>query len=923
MCAVAPTRRATASRPAHARYDWRMSVKQERQAAGKELSVTLGLHVDKWQGPHPDTSLGRVTLGRAAFLAMLETWLGLSGPPVSIAERTATFLLALRKVDGPGRFFHDSLAADEVGAAARLLQWRDEWILGGWTGAAPAGGPPRLADMAAVEQIAARLLPAGEGERLSAVLRRLDERRVPLSEIILLEDQQLFPALWRRVLGRFTLRDGSPPLPSAASSTQLGRLQSAVVSVISTPDEFDSLPDLNGDDGTITVVRPQSFETAEHWLAHHYHASLVKPLLVSEQHGPSVDDTLRVHGVPACGFGESSTLRPALQTLPLCFETFWTPLEPARLLDFLMHPIGPFAASARRAFATAFAERPGIGGPEWLRVREQVLAAASDDGRPALAQRIQFWLESPRHTRAAGAPIDYAIERVDALGQALRHRLRHLDAQETVARDLGAAVSQCAAVLGSLKSLQRDGVSFVRPRLLEQLCSQATTNGSNNLAVAEAGCMVSAIAPEACALGPASEVVWWMPAAPRLPAQHPWSRAELDALARAGVELVDPARAMDSLASLWMRPLLTASERLILVLPPAPAEDHPAWQLVTMLAPRLPVRSLEAHPMMRDKLLPVASAPLPRASGLWELDTAATWRAAYPAPTRLSSQSYTSMDLHFNNPAIAVLKYAARLRAGRTMSVAKDNRLFGNLAHQLVERLFGNSGALTWGERELAEWLEPELDSVLQQEGMPLLAPGNSIRLSQFKDTVRYALRALLRHLAHAGVTRVEPERPLRGQLGALHINGAADLLLHLADGQTAALDLKWSGATRYRKALAEGRFLQLALYADMIRQELGKPPAAIGYFTFREAMLLTTTPDLFGSDARVIQPGNEVNSAHLVMQARASWDWRVGQWREGRIDVIARGLDPEPAPPPQDCLPLGETAPWHGEFTALFGNRE
>jgi hypothetical protein len=887
------------------------------------LSVTLGLHVDKWQGAHPDTALGRVTVGRAAFLAMLETWLGLSGLPVSIMERTASFLLALRKVDGPGRFFHDSLAADEVGTAARLLQWRDEWTLGGWSGAASAGGPHRLADMAAVEQAAAGLLPAGEGERLSAVLRRLDERRVPLSEIILLEDRRLFPALWRRVLECFALRDDSPPLPSAPPSTQLGRLQRVVVTAISTPDAFASLLDLNGDDGTITVVRPQSRETAEHWLAHHYHASPVKPLLVSEEHGPSLDDTLRVHGVPACGFDESSALRPALQALPLCFETFWAPLEPARLLDFLMHPIGPFAASARRAFATAFAEQPGIGGPAWLRIREQVLAAAPDDVRPALAQRIHFWLESPRHTRAAGAPIDYVIEHVDALSQALRQRLRHLDAQETVARDLGAAVSQCAAVLGSLKSLQRDGVSAVRPRLLEQLCAQATANGGNNLAVAEAGCMVSAVAPEACSLGPAPEVVWWMPAAPRLPAPHPWSRVELDALALAGVELVDTARVMESLASLWMRPLLTAAERLILVLPPAPAEDHPAWQLVTMLAPRLPVRPLEAHPLMRDKLQPMARAPLPRATGLWELDTAAAWRGAFPAPTRLSSQSYTSLDLHFNNPAIAVLKYAAGLRAGRTMSVAKDNRLFGNLAHQLVERLFTNVGALAWSERELGGWLEPELDNVLEQEGMPLLAPGNGIRLQLFKDTVRHALRALLRHLAHAGVTRVEAERPLQGQLGALHINGAADLLLHLADERTAALDLKWSGATRYRKALAEGRFLQLALYADMIRQELGQSPAAIGYFTFREATLLTTTPDLFGPDARVIQPGNDVNSEHLVMQARASWAWRVRQWREGQIDVIARGLDPEPAPPPPDCLPLGETAPWHGEFTALFGNRE
>ncbi|MNT79907.1 hypothetical protein D3C72_2192980 [compost metagenome] len=58
-------------------------------------------------------------------------------------------------------------------------------------------------------------------------------------------------------------------------------------------------------------------------------------------------------------------------------------------------------------------------------------------------------------------------------------------------------------------------------------------------------------------------------------------------------------------------------------------------------------------------------------------------------------------------------------------------------------------------------------------------------------------------------------------------------------------------------------------------------------------------------------------------MQARATWAWRVRQWQEGRVDVIEKGLDPEPEPSPEDCLPLGETAPWHGDYTALFGSRE
>ena len=61
---------------------------------------------------------------------------------------------------------------------------------------------------------------------------------------------------------------------------------------------------------------------------------------------------------------------------------------------------------------------------------------------------------------------------------------------------------------------------------------------------------------------------------------------------------------------------------------------------------------------------------------------------------------------------------------------------------------------------------------------MPLLAPGNSAALFQFKSTMRHGLWVLLQHMAHAGAVRVEAERPLAGMLGALRLNGATDLLL-------------------------------------------------------------------------------------------------------------------------------------------------
>jgi hypothetical protein len=113
------------------------------------MKITFSLHAGGWQGPGAAPKLGEPVLSPPAFLSLLEVQLGLSGPPAVSARRAAAYLVALRAADSPERFFHRSLHADEMGTAAELLAWRDEWLLAGWDGKAPEGWPARLLDMAA------------------------------------------------------------------------------------------------------------------------------------------------------------------------------------------------------------------------------------------------------------------------------------------------------------------------------------------------------------------------------------------------------------------------------------------------------------------------------------------------------------------------------------------------------------------------------------------------------------------------------------------------------------------------------------------------------------------------------------------------------------------------------------------------------
>jgi hypothetical protein len=332
-------------------------------------------------------------------------------------------------------------------------------------------------------------------------------------------------------------------------------------------------------------------------------------------------------------------------------------------------------------------------------------------------------------------------------------------------------------------------------------------------------------------------------------------------------------------------------------------------------------QALHLHAVARGQLTEVAPRPLSTPRGAWELKPDAHWREAYAAPTRRQVQSFSSLNILFNNPAIAVLQDAAGLRGTSTVAVPEGTHLLGDLAHRLLEVLFAQDGSLRWGDAQVDAWFGPALDDLLRREGLPLLSAGNASLAHQFRESARGSIGVLLEHLRTAGAVRVEAERKLAGDLYGLATEGFADLLVYLETGGTLLLDPKWSPASRYRDRMERGDYLQLALYAHMIQQELGIAPAAIGFFSFVDRMLLTFTPNLFGATARVVT--TDIPQEELLQSAIESWNWRVQQWQGGHVEVIAEGLVPPATQPPAGCLPLGTLGDWLGDFEALFGQAE
>ena len=84
--------------------------------------------------------------------------------------------------------------------APRLLGWRDAWYLSGWTGKVATTASARIRDLGEVENFAAEHVSPSIGERLIRVVDALQDRKVPIEEVLLFDPMEAFPKRWQDLL---------------------------------------------------------------------------------------------------------------------------------------------------------------------------------------------------------------------------------------------------------------------------------------------------------------------------------------------------------------------------------------------------------------------------------------------------------------------------------------------------------------------------------------------------------------------------------------------------------------------------------------------------------------------------------------------------------------------------------------------------
>ncbi len=845
------------------------------------MKVSFGLHLDGQRGWRPANRLGTPIVGPLGLLNILETGLGLLRADSTHAQRVTQYRDCLKRCDTPDRFYHASFGVDPIGTTASLLSWRDAWYLHGWNGALSASAGGRLADMAAVEGLARGQVFPSIGQRLSQVAQALGQQRAGIETVELLDPLAGFPKCWREVLAGLPVLPVRTFEPSADAGTVLGKLQRALKATHEGKRPDGRIP-FAGDD-SVRILRAETGLVAARWLAQALEGPPNDLAMIAGQERSLLEVVLDAALVARQGFLESSRLVPALQVLPLALATIWEPLDVYALLQFLSHPMGPVRAYARRRLAEEIAEAPGIGGPRWRAVIDE-LKSQDPDHATALGESIAFWIEHPRYRPAEGAPVATLLEKTRAVRDYFAARCADEDPIRSRAGATGYA--QADSVAGALEALAAQGESTISPRELEALVSQCTGHGAPNFALyAQVGCVPSVAEPGAL-IEPFDRVIWWHMGAPSLPERYPWSRREIDSLACVGVELPSLSEVLARQAQDWLRPILNARHQLILLLPPPDEETHPLWQEIQWFLAGIQPKPLEKWltGQAGPPLPKIAPAPLPARRRWWTL-----------APdVKIASrprESYSSLDAFLNAPYQWVLKYPARLRPSNLLALSDKNRLYGNLSHRLIDQYFRTLKGQPLQDDALRAWFAQAFDRVVSEEGAVLLMPGRRGDYERLRSVLSGALEELQRQFSAAGIDLVESERALVGNFPGGDLEGTADLVVRNSSGQRAIVDMKWSGSTAHRERLASNRYLQLAVYAQMLRQETGAWPQ-VAYFILEASRLLALDGTFF-PQALAVQSSASGTTPQLWESFVSAWKWRKSQISSGTIEVAVEDIEP------------------------------
>jgi ATP-dependent helicase/nuclease subunit B len=851
------------------------------------MHVILGRTLDG--GAHPtvlngcNASAGRLHLGLAGFLARLEQSLGIPTPLTHEPVRVAEYAKRIAAHDDGNQFYSVSRQADPWRVARKLLSLRDELVSAGWQGKLPDNGSLRLRAFAELEAMChEHPLAPGSPDRLLKVIERLGLFSVGMERLELIDPPSSFPKLWRDVFQSLE-RNGTQvqrrPETQAETSGDLGLAQKAL--------RGDATGKVQADGSLLRIEAKTLMEAAEATAA--CLAAILKNrapesvVLIRDGDARAslvLETALRRHDIASAGLTLESSHRPATQILPLFLGLAWEPVDPDLLLQLLTLPSSPIPARARESLRKALNVAPGYESRAWKQARTEVIHSLREkvgaDEAAEVDRRLKEWLDDVVRTPRAGEmPVARAIQLTRQVEEWANRRAH---APETDPFFLQAK-EQASVMCRLLELHPRDSITKLE---LGRLLFDVLQTGIAYDVSCKEQASLNLITNPASIFDRVPVVIWWQcvgSSAP-VPPKRFWADEEVEALEKDGCHLLSPTDLLLENARAWRRPVLHATEALILVQPEQAfgeaQESHPIWNEVAMKVAPAGAEQLKItasiDSLLRGKHFALKPAQgkrkyFPQSKPSWNIPS------IHLAPRAIESP--TSLEALLGCPLLWALHYKARLYDPLQFTLAPQ-LLYGNLAHQLVGdylRSFIDKALPDPAEARTA--IASEFDQRLAAEAATLIKPGMDRERTYVRQTMSRAAGALVELLDRGGyrIDSIEQEHTDSFVLGRLQ--GRTDLIIRRTqDGRRAIIDLKWSRDKRRIEALKNGTALQLAAYSYFVRTQGIWPSTA--YFLFPTAQLYSTNQKDFPGCTYIPGPTEEEmwrNAVLSIQKIRTSLD--------------------------------------------------
>ena len=883
------------------------------------MHVVLGRTLDGGSLPTVlhgcNASAGRLHLGPTGFLTRLEQSLGIPTRLTHEPVRVAEYAKRLAVHDDGKQFYSASRRADPWRVARKLLTLRDELMSAGWNGKLPASGSLRLKAFADSEGISREHpLAPGFPDRLLKVIERL--RLIPpgIGRLDLIDPPSSFPKLWRDVFDALA-RNGTEVQqrtePSLQASGDLGLAQKSL--------RGEPSDKVKGDGSLLKIEAKTLMEAAEATSA--CLASLLRnknpQSIVLIRDGDAraslvLESTLRKYDLPSTGLTLESSHRPATQVLPLFLGLAWEPVDPDLLLQFLTLPSSPLPAIARESLREALRAAPGYGSQAWQQARAGIFDRVSEkygvDEATEVERRLKYWLDGVARTRGTEAmPVRQAIQLTRQVEDWANRRAHAAETDPFFVQ----AKEQASVMCRLLELHPRD--SITRLELGRLLFDILQTGISYEVSGKENG-SINLVSSPASLFGQVPVVIWWqcVGSSATVPPKRFWTDDEVQALKKDGCDLLSPTDLLLENARAWRRPVLCATQSLILVQPEQVfgevQESHPIWNEIAMkVAPteaeQLPITATIGSLLGGNQfpLTPVQRTRkyFPQPKSLWSIPS--VYLTARPI------ESPTSLEILLGCPLKWTLQYKARLRDSLQVIVERE-LLYGNLAHQLAGDYLRNFIGQELPQPAIArEAITRLFDQRVAAEAATLIKPGMDRERTYVRQTMSRAVGVLVELLDRGGyrIDSIEEEHADSFVLGQLQ--GRTDLIVRRTkDGMKAIIDLKWSGDKRKIEALKNGTALQLAAYSYFVRTKDLWPSTA--YFIFPTAQLYSTNQMDFPGCIFIPGPTEKEmwsNAVVSMQKVRTSLD-------AGKVDVPCfTEVDGKVSPKETDGMNLEPPCKW------------